>query len=188
MLYGVAFLLVFYLLRKLFFSKKQLPLPPGPKGLPLVGNVADLPPKGGLEWQHWLKHKDLYGPISHVTVFGNTIILIHDLEIATELLDRRGGKYSSRSRMVFAGEMFVPHQPRLMKLGVYSQRHRCGYNERMPFKPYDKVFRAQRKLAGGQIGTNAAVKRFHPAMNLEVRRFLLRTLEKPEQVITHLET
>ncbi|CAI7591607.1 unnamed protein product [Penicillium glandicola] len=169
MLYGFAFLVVLFIFRKLYFSKKQLPLPPGPKGLPLVGNVADLPPKGELEWKHWLKHKDLYGPISHVTVFGNTIILVHDLEIATELLDRRGSKYSSRSRMVFAGEM-------------------CGYNERMPFKPYDKVFRAQRKLAGGQIGTNAAVKRFHPAMDLEVRRFLLRTLEKPEQVISHLET
>ncbi|KAJ5698623.1 cytochrome P450 [Penicillium macrosclerotiorum] len=167
--YAVAFLAALYLLRKLLFSKKQLPLPPGPKGLPLVGNVADLPPKGGLEWQHWLKHKDIYGPISHVKVFGNTIVLVHDLEIATELLDRRGGKYSSRSRMVFAGEM-------------------CGYNERMPFKPYDKVFRAQRKLAGGQIGTNTAVKRFHPAMTLEVRRFLLRTLENPEQVISHLET
>jgi hypothetical protein len=65
---------------------------------------------------------------------------------------------------------------------------RCGYNERLPFQPYGKTFRQQRKLAGGQIGTNAAVKRFHSAMDLEVRRFLLRTLEKPEQVIDHLET
>jgi hypothetical protein len=104
-LYGSAFLLASYLVAKLLFAKKKLPLPPGPKGLPLVGNIADLPPKGGLEWQHWLKHKGLYGPISCVTVFGQTIVLVHDLEIATELLDRRGGKYSSRSRMVFAGEM-----------------------------------------------------------------------------------
>jgi hypothetical protein len=111
LLSATAFLLLSYLIAtKLLFPQKgkKLPLPPGPKGLPLVGNIADLPPKGGLEWQHWLKHKDLYGPISCVTVFGQTIVLVHDLEVATELLDRRGGKYSSRSRMVFAGEMSVP--------------------------------------------------------------------------------
>lgn len=105
--YTIALLPVVYLLIRALFrpASSKLPLPPGPKGLPLVGNVADLPPKGGLEWQHWLKHKDLYGPISAVTVFGQTIILVHDLQIALELLDKRGAKYSSRPRMVFAGEM-----------------------------------------------------------------------------------
>ena len=81
--------------------------PPGPKGLPIIGNVADLPPKEGLEWQHWLKHKDIYGPLSSITVFGQTIILLCDLEAALELLDNRGAKYSSRGQMVFAGEMLV---------------------------------------------------------------------------------
>lgn len=109
--YSVALLPVLYLLIKTVFLRpttSKLPLPPGPKGLPLIGNVGDLPPKGGLEWQYWLKHKDLYGPISSVTVFGQTIILVHDLEVALELLDKRGAKYSSRPRMVFAGEMYVP--------------------------------------------------------------------------------
>lgn len=108
LLSGLALLLVSYLVTRFLFTKKKLPLPPGPKGFPLVGNIADLPPKGCLEWQHWLEHKDLYGPISCVTVFGQTIVLVHDLDMATELLDRRGAKYSSRSRMVFAGEMSVP--------------------------------------------------------------------------------
>jgi hypothetical protein len=43
-------------------SKSNSPLlPPGPKGLPFVGNMRDLPPLGAKEWEHWLKHKDLYG-------------------------------------------------------------------------------------------------------------------------------
>lgn len=37
------------------------PLPPGPKGLPVAGNLNDLPKPGVLEAQHWLKHKDIYG-------------------------------------------------------------------------------------------------------------------------------
>ena len=58
----------------------------------------------------------------------------------------------------------------------------------MPFKPYNKVFRHQRKLAAGVIGNRTAITKFHSAMDVEVRRFLLRTLEKPEEVIGHLET
>lgn len=111
LVYSTGVLILSYLIKKLVFTQKKLPLPPDPKGLPMVGNVPDLPPKGGLEWQHWLKHKDLYGPISSVTVFGQTIILLHDYESAIELLDRRGAKYSSRGRMVFAGEMFVKFWP-----------------------------------------------------------------------------
>lgn len=37
------------------------PLPPGPKGKPIVGNLGDLPALGALEWEHWAKHKKLYG-------------------------------------------------------------------------------------------------------------------------------
>lgn len=51
-IYGLTILLVSHLIRKLLFAEKKLPLPSGPKGLPLVGNIADLPPKGCLEWQH----------------------------------------------------------------------------------------------------------------------------------------
>ncbi|KAI1447872.1 hypothetical protein F5Y02DRAFT_378812 [Annulohypoxylon stygium] len=44
----VAPLRIFYLVGKLVVLKKRLPLPPGPRGIPLVGNVADLQPKGGI--------------------------------------------------------------------------------------------------------------------------------------------
>jgi hypothetical protein len=37
-----------------------LPLPPGPKGMLLLGNINDMPKPGVLEAFHWLKHKDLY--------------------------------------------------------------------------------------------------------------------------------
>lgn len=39
----------------------SLSLPPGPQRWPLVGSLTGLPPKGCKEWEHWAKHKDLYG-------------------------------------------------------------------------------------------------------------------------------
>ena len=58
----------------------------------------------------------------------------------------------------------------------------------MIFQFYNKTFRHQRKLMARQIGSRAAITGFHSAMELEVRRFLLRTLDKPVDLISHLET
>lgn len=97
-----------YLIRKITNRKEYShPLPPGPKGLPLLGNVNDLPkPNGGLEAHHWLKHKDEYGPISSVTVLGQTIVIINDAKIALEVLRDRA-QHQARPHMVFASDMYV---------------------------------------------------------------------------------
>ncbi|KKA21750.1 Cytochrome P450 oxidoreductase OrdA-like protein [Rasamsonia emersonii CBS 393.64] len=98
--------LVSYLVKVLLLSKRRgPPLPPGPKPKPLVGNISDLPQKGKPEWLHWLRHKDLYGPISSVTVLGQTLIILNDSNLAFELMEKRSSKHSSRPRLVFSGEM-----------------------------------------------------------------------------------
>jgi hypothetical protein len=56
----VLLLFAIYLVYRVFYNARA-PLPPGPKRLPLVGNIADLPPSGTLEYLHWFKHKELYG-------------------------------------------------------------------------------------------------------------------------------
>jgi hypothetical protein len=103
--YSIGLALSLYIIRKIIIVRNRLPLPPGPKGLPLIGNIADLPPKGIPEWQHWSKFRDLYGPLNSVTVTGQTIILIHDRQMAAELFEKQAAKYSSRPSMVFSAEM-----------------------------------------------------------------------------------
>lgn len=71
-------------------------LPPGPKPLPIVGNMLDLPPKGTPEFQHWFKHKDTYGPISSVTVMEHCLVILHDKEAANAVMGKKAQKTSAR--------------------------------------------------------------------------------------------
>jgi hypothetical protein len=50
---------------KVLLTRKRAPgpLPPGPRGKPILGNISDLPPPGAQDWIHWLKHKQLYGRV-----------------------------------------------------------------------------------------------------------------------------
>jgi hypothetical protein len=101
-LFGLLALLCFVLYENLSRRTLTTLLPPGPKPLPLIGNILDFPSQDELEFRHWLKHKDKYGPLSSVTVLGRTIIIIHDREIAHQLLEnnrpslQRGRKSSLR--------------------------------------------------------------------------------------------
>ncbi|KAJ5885945.1 uncharacterized protein N7473_008619 [Penicillium subrubescens] len=95
-----------YVVKALLTRRKYAgSLPPGPVGKPIVGNISDLPPPGAQDWMHWLKHKELYGPISSVTVLGQTIVIINDNQIAAELLNKRTALHSSRPNLVFASQM-----------------------------------------------------------------------------------
>src|ERR1700761_8505789 len=86
-------------------SKHTHPLPPGPKPKFLLGNIADLPPAGSKEWLHWLKLKDQYGPISSLTVLGQTMVIISDYKLAVELMEKRSTNASSRPTMEFGAKM-----------------------------------------------------------------------------------
>lgn len=47
------------------------------------------------------------GPLSSVTVMGQTLVIINDMKLAFELLEKRSVKHSSRPNQIFAGQMYV---------------------------------------------------------------------------------
>ena len=50
---------------------------------------------------------EILGSISSVSTFGTTIIILNDMDIAYNLLEKRSATYSCRPTSVFGGEMFV---------------------------------------------------------------------------------
>ncbi|PPQ73533.1 hypothetical protein CVT26_010344 [Gymnopilus dilepis] len=80
-----------------------LPLPPGPKGYPIIGSVHEVP--HGFAWLRYAQWKKDYGDISSITVFGRTTIVLNSLKACLELLDKRSYNYSDRPRMVMASEL-----------------------------------------------------------------------------------
>ncbi|KAI1875920.1 uncharacterized protein JN550_001416 [Neoarthrinium moseri] len=167
-LFGASLLALVVWIARRIRARSQLPLPPGPKGLPIVGNIHDLPPPGVPEWQHWTKHKDLYGPISSVTALGTTIVLINDQDIAVELLAKRSAKFSDRPQMFFA-------------------QHMCGFDSLPAFQGNNEMFRAQRRLMGAQLGSKSSMTKFFPALEFQVRHFLQRLLDRPAELTGHLQ-
>ncbi|EJD01786.1 cytochrome P450 [Fomitiporia mediterranea MF3/22] len=79
-------------------QRKHLPLLPGPKGLPLLGNVFDM--QEGELWETARKWGEKFGPMVQVKSFGETYIFVNSYQAAVDLFDKRGSTYSSRPRNV----------------------------------------------------------------------------------------
>jgi hypothetical protein len=102
-----ALLLAFYGFRR---RRSALPFPPGPKGLPLVGNMFGLPKSH--EWKPYAKWSKELGllalyvsfifshflgsDIIHLSVAGTHIIVLNSFDAAYELLEKKSSIYSDR--------------------------------------------------------------------------------------------
>lgn len=171
LLSGPIVLLTLYVINELIFGRRgsRLPLPPGPKGLPLVGNVKDLPPHGEREYLHWLKFKDAYGPLSSLTVLGQTMVIVHDKRIAIELMEKRAAMHSGRPVMPFGNS--------------------CGWEGVLDAQQNNASFRGQRKHIFQQMGTKSAVSKYWPLQEEVVARFLWRAnKDSGQDLVQHLQT
>jgi len=81
------------------------PYPPGPKGKPLVGNIADMPKE--YPWLTFFRWGKEYGPLTYLNIMGQSIVIINDHQTAVDLIEKRGAIYSDRywcvTAMEFAG-------------------------------------------------------------------------------------
>ena len=115
-LYVSLALVSIYALRTIKTYRTGLKIPPGPKGLPFVGNLFQLSSTPWKEFEVW---KEQYGtstsqssvlfkadsvinpgPMVYLTVGPERILVLNTNQVAADLLDRRGHIYSDRPRMI----------------------------------------------------------------------------------------
>lgn len=142
-------------------------LPPGPAPLPIVGNIMDLPAKGKPEYQHWLKFKDKYGPVSSVTVLGQTMVILHDRQAVEEILEKTAAKSSGRPYLTFAAM--------------------CGFHDFLSLMGYTPTWRQHRRMVHQQIGTKKTAAQFNDVQDTASRRLVLRIIEDPQGLISHIK-
>uniref|UniRef100_A0A0W0FVK6 Cytochrome p450 n=1 Tax=Moniliophthora roreri TaxID=221103 RepID=A0A0W0FVK6_MONRR len=148
-----------------FRARRSLDLPPGPKRLPLLGNLLDMPTASEWETYHrWCKELD--SDIIHLDVAGTSIIVLDSAEAATDLLEKRPMIYSSRPRCVMINELM-------------------GWERNFGFMKYCEQWRIQRRLFDRMF--NRTASRNYQSQEARTTRGLLKKLLKdPDNLFSHL--
>ncbi|TFK88171.1 CyP450 monooxygenase [Polyporus arcularius HHB13444] len=112
--------------------RTALPLPPGPPGWPIIGNLYDFP-QTDLARNLYELHKR-YGDLVHLSVFGKSTISIGSYEVACDLLDKRSANYSDRPKLVIGELTDIYHWNfPLMSYGPdWRARRRILHHELLP--------------------------------------------------------
>ncbi|OOQ91426.1 Fumitremorgin C synthase [Penicillium brasilianum] len=79
--------------------RKRLPLPPGPKPLPIIGNLHQVPRE--LPWKIYKQWADTYGPIMTIHLAGTTTVVFSSWDVIKTHVERRNTIYSSRPSVPF---------------------------------------------------------------------------------------
>ncbi|KAH9022268.1 cytochrome P450 [Lactarius pseudohatsudake] len=131
-------------------------LPPGPKGLPLIGDALHALDH---DWLSSPQRKDEYGEVMYLSALGKGILVINSQRVAADLLDKRSNVYSDRPHFISAGGFLTQN------LSFFL----TGYG--------DLWRRFRRPTVDGFSKT--AVRHFHPIQNREAIMLALALTKYP---------
>ncbi|KZT05281.1 cytochrome P450 [Laetiporus sulphureus 93-53] len=150
-------------------SKQRLGrhLPPGPKGLPLVGNALQMP----LEYQQYAfaAWGDKYGDIVYARVLQKHIVILNSVRAARDLLEKRGATYSDRPRFVLLNELIGSLKPNMALLSVGDE------------------WRKHRKWFQTTLSSRVSLDSYRPMQRREVIILLSNLLQTPQDFASHIK-
>ncbi|GJE91218.1 cytochrome P450 [Phanerochaete sordida] len=135
-------------------------LPPGPRGLPFIGNLLQIPRTNTP--RAFAAMSCQYGPIYYLRAINRHFILINDLDMARTLFEKRGATYSHRPRFPMVQEVIK--------------------RDTMLFMNYGPAYRNSRRLVSTFLNARIAEK-YWPAQELESVRFVLAVRKAPHDLL-----
>ncbi|EJD39100.1 cytochrome P450 [Auricularia subglabra TFB-10046 SS5] len=139
-------------------------LPPGPQGVPLLGNALSIPAEH--PWLRFSAWSKTYGDVVSLKALGQSIIILSSSEAVEDLLVKRGAIYSDRPRLVMAWEL-------------------VGWGKSLPGLGYGERFRQYRKHTSRIIGARGA-QSYIPQEEHATAAFLRRLIDSPENFEAHV--
>lgn len=158
-------------------------LPPGPSGLPIVGNLFDLPTT--FEWVTFGQWADKWGmslspspiqstshdllltitpgPLVSASTFGTHFVVVNTYKRATAMLERKAVLYSTRPHVTMAVDLM-------------------GWGAASHFQPYGESFRAHRKMFHDELATGTGLKNWLNIEEERARNFVALCLKTPDQL------
>ncbi|PBK60896.1 cytochrome P450 [Armillaria solidipes] len=137
---------------------RNAPFPPGPRGIPLAGNLLDMPSKK--EWLTFAKWGEIYGDMLSVSILGHRIVVINSAQMAIDMLDKKA---------------------------LFTRTDQSwGWLNTLVLLPYGTRFRNQRRLAHQQFGSHEVLKQFPLIIEHGARGLLRRLSANPEHLSEHI--
>ncbi|KIW93064.1 uncharacterized protein Z519_06914 [Cladophialophora bantiana CBS 173.52] len=139
-------------------------LPPGPRGLPFLGNFFEMSKAETFRFraQKWAKD---YGEIFYTKMGGADYIYLSSPTAVKELMDKKSGIYSSRPPAPLASDV-------------------ASAGRRQLFMPYGPKYRVVRKIAHQLLNITVSTS-YQPVQDLESKQLMYDLLHDPEHFYDH---
>ncbi|KAF5336587.1 hypothetical protein D9611_006633 [Ephemerocybe angulata] len=148
-------------------SKKRnprgLPLPPGPRGLPVLGNMFQLPQSE--QWKAYEELSKQYGDIVYLEAMGQPILILGALDRTEDMMEKHATIYSDR-----------PTLP----IGQFMDM-----STSFAFMGYGPDWRHDRRVFHQYLNHNA-VSQYYPIMEEEALNLLRKLSATPDEFRDHI--
>jgi cytochrome P450 len=145
-------------------DRRRWYLPPGPYGLPFIGNSLDLA-DGDSFHKKALAWTKKYGDVFHTTVAGADYIWLSSPKAVKDLMDKKSAIYSSRPPAPLASDV-------------------ASAGRRQLFMPYGPRYRVVRKIAHALLSITQSTG-YRPVQDLESKQLLFDLLRDPDHFYDH---
>ncbi|KAH9970119.1 cytochrome P450 [Lactifluus volemus] len=155
---AVAILTVGFLVRSRR-GASALPLPPGPRGWPLIDNLFDWPFESA--WIPFAEWSKMFGDIIHVKIFGMHIVILSSHDTASSLMSQ--ASYSDRPILTMVGTLM-------------------NFTPSLVLAPYGEHWKAMRRITQQSLNRHSSLALL-PSQLLDARLLLQELVTRPENYI-----